>query len=65
MNYEVKPSLEELALKSKVAMVVGSGAMDFINGIPIMNYLRLLGVKNLIIGNMACQWWRKKGYETL
>lgn len=65
MNYEIKPSFEELALKSKVAMVVGAGAMDFINGIPIINYLRLLGVKKIILGNMACQWWRKKGYDTL
>ncbi|MEM3506653.1 MAG: DUF1152 domain-containing protein [Candidatus Bathyarchaeia archaeon] len=65
MDNEIKLSLEELALKSKVAIVTGAGAMDFINGIPIINYLSLLGVKKIILGNMACQWWRKKGYETM
>jgi hypothetical protein len=44
---------------------MGAGATDFVNGIPIMNYLHLLGVKNVYLGNLACQWWRKEGYETI
>ncbi|RLG11606.1 MAG: hypothetical protein DRN64_01140 [Thaumarchaeota archaeon] len=51
-----KPSFTEVALKSKGAMVIGGGGGDFINGIPIVNYLRLLGVEKIYIGGFGCQW---------
>lgn len=59
-----KASLDEVALKSKSALIIGAGATDFVNGIPLVNYLRRLGVKNICLGNLACQWWKKKNYET-
>ncbi len=59
-----KASLDEVALKSRSALIIGAGATDFVNGIPLVNYLRRLGVENIYLGNLACQWWKKKNYET-
>lgn len=51
-----KPSFTEVAMRSKGAIILGGGGGDFINGIPIANYLRLLGVKKIYLGGFGCQW---------
>lgn len=61
-NY--KPSLTEVALKSHRAMVMGiGGGGDVIQAIPIANYLQLLGVEEIYVGGVGCQWWVPKGQE--
>ncbi len=58
-NY--KPSLTEVALKSRRAMVMGiGGGGDVIQAIPIANYLSLLGVEKIYVGGVGCQWWAPK-----
>jgi hypothetical protein len=64
MDIGPKAGLDEIALKSESALIIGAGATDFLNGIPLMNYLRRLGVKKIYLGNLACQWWKRKNYET-
>ena len=55
-NYKL--SLTEAALKSRRAIVMGiGGGGDVIQAIPIANYLNLLGVENVIVGGVGCQWW--------
>jgi hypothetical protein len=57
-----RPSLMELALRSKSAMVVGiGGGGDVIQAIPVVNYLLLLGVKELVVGGVGCAWWTPQG----
>jgi hypothetical protein len=59
-NY--KPSLTEAALKSRRAIVMGiGGGGDVIQAIPIANYLSLLGVEEIYVGGVGCQWWAPKG----
>ena len=54
---EPKPSLEELARSSRRALVMGNGGGgDVIQGIPIANYLLLLGVEEVIFGGINCAW---------
>lgn len=63
-NY--KPSLTEVALKSRRAIVMGiGGGGDVIQTIPIANYLTLLGVETIYVGGVGCQWWAPKGEELL
>ncbi len=58
-------SFLDLVLKSKGALVAGGGASDFVNGLPIISYLKKLGVEKVYLGNLACHWWEKKGQITL
>ena len=61
-----KPSLTELALKSKTAMVMGmGGGGDVILTVPIANYLKLLGVETIFIGGVSSQWWNPSGGSTI
>jgi hypothetical protein len=62
MMAQFQPSLTELALKSKNAMVMGvGGGGDVILTVPIANYLDLLGVENITIGGVSSQWWNPEG----
>jgi len=54
----VKKSLHELALKSKKALLIGiGGGGDIIQGIPIRNYFKDLGVEEVALAGIAGEWW--------
>ncbi len=58
----MKPSLIELALKTKRALIMGiGGGGDIIQGIPVCRLLRQLGVEEIYMGGVACQWWTEDG----
>lgn len=62
----IKPSLTELALKSKRALLLGvGGGGDVILTFPLANYLSLLGVEEIIIGGVGSQWWNPQGGSTI
>jgi hypothetical protein len=65
MSFEtIKPSLTERALKARRAMIMGiGGGGDVIQAIPIANYLTLLGVEQVYVGGVGCQWWVPPGEE--
>lgn len=55
---DYKPSLTEVALQARRAIVMGiGGGGDVIQAIPIANYLTLLGVEKVYVGGVSCQWW--------
>ena len=57
-----KPSLIDLALRSRTAMVMGiGGGGDAIQAIPVANLLGKLGVEKIYLGGVACQWWTADG----
>jgi hypothetical protein len=59
---DIKPSIAELAVGAKAAMVMGvGGGGDVILGIPIANYLKLLGVEKIYLGGVSSQWWNPEG----
>jgi hypothetical protein len=61
-NPAPKPSLIELALKSKHTLIIGvGGGGDIIQGIPVANLLRLLGVETIWMAGVSCQWWTPEG----
>ncbi len=54
----MKKSFNELALQSKKALLIGmGGGGDIIQGIPVKNYLKQLGVKDVYLAGVACEWW--------
>jgi hypothetical protein len=60
-----RPSLTELALQSKTAMVMGmGGGGDVILTVPMANYLQQLGVERVYIGGVGSQWWNPSGGST-
>jgi hypothetical protein len=55
-------SLAELAGATERAMILGiGGGGDVIQAIPVANYLRLFGVRELFIGGVGCSWWTPAG----
>lgn len=57
-----KPSLIDLALDAKAALILGlGGGGDVIQSIPVVNLLRKLGVESIITGGVSCQWWTPDG----
>lgn len=57
-----KPSLTELAAGSKKAMIMGvGGGGDVILGVPLANYISLLGTQRIYIGGVSSQWWNPAG----
>jgi len=54
--------LHEEAQHARSAVVIGMGGGDFILGLPIINYLRSLGVKRFFLGSLCVQWWAKEGH---
>ena len=58
----LKPSLHEVALKSKTAFLLGiGGGGDIIQTIPIYNYLTSLGVEKVYLAGVSCEWWSDEG----
>ena len=57
-----KPSLTELAVKSKKSMIMGvGGGGDVILGVPLANYMELLGTEKIYVGGVSSQWWNPEG----
>ncbi|MGE5572599.1 MAG: DUF1152 domain-containing protein [Bacteroidota bacterium] len=55
-------SLHEVATKAKRAFLMGiGGGGDIIQTIPIMNYLKALGVEDIYLAGISCQWWSEFG----
>jgi hypothetical protein len=51
-------SLEAAAKKAKGALLIGGGGGgDVIQALPMMNYLRTLGLKNVVVANIGIAWW--------
>lgn len=58
----IKPSLLEVALKSKRGLILGlGGGGDVIQGIPVGRLFNLLGFEEVYIGGVSCQWWMPDG----
>ncbi len=59
---DFKPSLTELAVKAKKSMIMGvGGGGDVILGVPLANYLSLLGSEKIYMGGVSSQWWNPAG----
>jgi len=59
---KLKPSVIDLALGAKNAIIMGiGGGGDIIQGIPPANLLRKLGVERIYMGGVSCQWWTPDG----
>ena len=55
---EIKKSLQERALEADKVLLIGiGGGGDIIQCIPIRNYLNLLGVNEVMLGGVNCEWW--------
>ena len=62
MNKEIKPSLLEVALKGKRALILGlGGGGDVIQGIPAARLFQQLGYEEVLLGGINCQWWMPDG----
>lgn len=58
----IKPSLLEVALKSKRALILGlGGGGDVIQGIPLARLFKQLNFETIYIGGVNCQWWMPDG----
>lgn len=54
----IRKSLHELALNSKKALLIGiGGGGDIIQGLPIRNYFKILGVEEVYLAGVAGEWW--------
>jgi hypothetical protein len=63
MSHTFRPSLTELALTSKRVLIMGiGGGGDVIQAIPVINYLKLLGVQEFYVGGVSCSWWTPDGH---
>lgn len=59
---EIKPSVFEVALRGKRALILGlGGGGDIIQGIPVARLCQLLGYEEIYMGGVACQWWMPDG----
>ena len=62
MNKTMKPSLLEVALKGKRALILGlGGGGDVIQGIPAARLFHQLGYEDVYLGGINCQWWMPDG----
>lgn len=62
MNKTPKPSLLEVALKGKRALILGlGGGGDVIQGIPPARLFQQLGYEEIYLGGINCQWWMPDG----
>lgn len=58
-----KPSVLKRAPRTKGALLLGcGGGGDCIQTIPVMNYLRALGVQRFVLAEYALKWWDKPGF---
>jgi hypothetical protein len=58
------PTIEEAALESKTALVMGhGGGSDCLVASLVADWLGRLGVQRVILGGVACQWWPPAGEQ--
>jgi hypothetical protein len=58
-----KPSVLKRARHTKGALLLGcGGGGDCLQAIPVMNYLRELGVERFVLAEYALKWWDKPGF---
>lgn len=51
-------SIDEMLLSASGVLIIGmGGGGDIIQGIPVANWVRLLGPKRAYLAGVACQWW--------
>ena len=59
----LKPSLLEITREAKGAFILGcGGGGDVIQTIPVLNYLKRLGVERFVLGEYCIKWWDKPGF---
>ena len=57
-------TLEDLAHKSKSAIVIGNGGGgDCLVGLLAAGWLKRMGVERVALGGIACQWWTAPGED--
>ena len=57
------PSVLKRGSEAKGALLLGcGGGGDCIQTIPVMNYLRALGVERFVLAEYALKWWDKPGF---
>src|ERR1700730_4353044 len=57
------PSVRKRGSAAKGALLCGcGGGGDCIQTIPVMNYLRALGVERFVLAEYALKWWDKPGF---
>jgi len=62
MNAPPRPSLIELASRAKSVLLAGcGGGGDIIQTIPLVNYLRFLGVEQFCLAEIGVKWWESHG----
>lgn len=59
-------SVFDRARQSQGALLIGcGGGGDIIQTIPVMNFLRQLGVERFVLGDYAIKWWSRPGCISL
>ena len=59
---KISPSLLEVAMQSKRALIIGlGGGGDVIQGIPLARLFQQLKFEEVYIGGVNCQWWMPDG----
>jgi hypothetical protein len=62
MSVAPRRSTIELAAEASSALLIGcGGGGDVIQTIPVMNYLRALGVERFLLAGLGCKWWGDVG----
>ena len=57
-----RKSIVELGLSTKRALILGiGGGGDIVQGIPLARLFRQLGVEDIGMGGVNCQWWTPNG----
>lgn len=57
-----RPSIVELGLSAQRVLIIGiGGGGDIVQGIPLARLFRQLGVKEIGMGGVNCQWWTPDG----
>ena len=61
---QTRDTLEDLAHKSKSAVVIGNGGGgDCLVGLLAAGWLKRMGVERVALGGIACQWWTAPGED--
>lgn len=61
-----KPSVTDLAKGKKSVLLAGcGGGGDIMQTIPVMNYLKKLGVEQFCLVDIGCKWWEFHGEMAL
>ena len=61
---QTRDTLEDLAHKTKSAVVIGNGGGgDCLVGLLAAGWLKRMGVERVALGGIACQWWTAPGED--